>query len=77
MNDLRWSLFGDEPWHGVKRPEWREISNEEYDKILAESLESDVKFETAGVIRKGWLSDIWTVDDGDGEGEPEILVDCE
>lgn len=30
--------------------------------------------EQNGVIRKGWLSDIWTTPEDD---EPEYLVDCE
>lgn len=31
--------------------------------------------EPTGVIRKGWLSDIWTVPSEDDD-EPEYLVDC-
>lgn len=47
------------------------ISEEEYADKVREAAEP-VKFETAGVIRNGWLSDVWTVEDD----EPEYLVDC-
>lgn len=33
-----------------------------------------VEDEQTGVIRSGWLADIWTVPDEDDE--PEYLVDC-
>jgi hypothetical protein len=49
------------------------VSEEEHADMVRQSAEP-VKFETAGVIRKGWLSDIWTV--SEGEDEPEYLVDC-
>lgn len=39
---------------------------------LAKNIEK-LPEEPTGVIRKGWLSDIWTVE----EDEPEVLVDCE
>ncbi|AIW02514.1 hypothetical protein AXJ18_gp051 [Streptomyces phage Jay2Jay] len=48
------------------------ISEEEHADAVRESAEPH-KFVTAGVIRKGWLSDIWTVSEDD---EPEYLVDC-
>jgi hypothetical protein len=48
------------------------VSEEEHADTVNQSAEPS-KFETAGVIRKGWLSDIWTVS---GEDEPEYLVDC-
>ncbi len=37
-------------------------------KITDETPEQD------GVIRKGWLSDIWTIPEDDDA--PEYLVDC-
>lgn len=49
------------------------ISEEELADSVRESAEP-VKFQTAGVIRKGWLADIWTVSDEDDF--PEYLVDC-
>jgi hypothetical protein len=55
------------------------ISEEEHANMVRESAKPH-KFETAGVIRKGWLSDIWTMDEDDIDGhldDVEILVDCE
>lgn len=49
------------------------ISEEELSDAVRQSAEP-MKFETAGVIRKGWLSDVWTASESD---EPEYLVDCE
>ncbi|QAX95750.1 hypothetical protein SEA_TEUTSCH_260 [Streptomyces phage Teutsch] len=49
------------------------ISEEEYEDAVREAAEPH-KFVSAGVIRSGWLADIWTVSEDD---EPEYLVDCE
>lgn len=48
------------------------VSEEEHADMVRQSAEP-VKFESAGVIRKGWLEDIWTIS---GDDEPEYLVDC-
>jgi hypothetical protein len=64
MNDLRWSLFGDQSWHGVTRPD--------FDHTQAEVLSSQIeRFSALGVIRNAVETDDWTTE------EPEILVDCE
>lgn len=48
------------------------ISDEEFADAVSAAAEPH-KFETAGVIRNGWLADVWTVSE---DNEPEYLVDC-
>jgi|SwirhirootsSR3_FD_contig_31_5685420_length_2426_multi_6_in_0_out_0_4 hypothetical protein len=49
------------------------ISEEEHEDAIRNAAKPH-KFESAGIIRKGWLADVWTVDEDDF---PENLVDCE
>ncbi|QGH78207.1 hypothetical protein SEA_TRIBUTE_259 [Streptomyces phage Tribute] len=49
------------------------ISEEEYEEFVNRASESH-QWVSAGVIRSGWLEDVWTVSEDD---EPEYLVDCE